>query len=150
MPLEIKIICKSENYSKYQEILEQAGFTISNNAKLLFKEEDYIQDSVIGELNGEYEIIHFSKIIYVESFGRKIILHTNKYEYNIREKLYEIEGILSGRNYIRVNKSTIVAKAGIKRIKPSLNGRIDLLMIDDKLLSVSKTYSKSFKNFIGF
>jgi two-component system response regulator LytT len=131
-------------------MLEKAGFTISINANLLFKEEDYIQDSFIGELNGEYEIIHFSKIIYVESFGRNIILHTSNHEYNIREKLYEVEEMLSGRNYIRVSKSTIVAKTGIKRIKPSLNGRINLIMIDNKLLSVSKTYSKIFKNIIGF
>lgn len=148
--MEIKIICKKENYEKYKQLLEKSGFVISNNAKLLFKEEDYSQDTFIGENSNEYEIIHYSKIIYIESFGHNIILNTLQNEYKIREKLYEVEGILMDKNFIRINKSTIVSKSGIKKIKPSLNGRIDLVLKNDKVVYVSKNYSKQFKEFIGF
>ena len=150
MFLEIKIICKKENYEKYKQLLEKSGFVISNNANLLFKEEDYSQDSFIGEHSNEYEIIHFSKVIYIESFGHNIFLHTLEKEFRIREKLYEVEGLLSDKSFIRINKSTIVSKGGIKKIKPSLNGRIDLILKNDKVVYVSKNYSKQFKEFIGF
>lgn len=148
--MKIKLICKKENYEKYKELLEKSGFVISNDAKLIFKEEDYIQESFIGEQSGEYEIIHFSKIVYIESFGHNIYLHTLENEYKIREKLYEVEGILGNKSFIRINKSTIVSKGGIKKIKPSLNGRIDLSLKNDKVVYVSKNYSKQFKEFIGF
>lgn len=148
--MEIKIICRKENYEKYKQLLEKSGFVISNNAKLLFKEEDYSQDTFICEKSNEYEIIHYSKIVYIESFGHNIILNTLQNKYKIREKLYEVEGILIDKNFIRINKSTIVSKSGIKKIKPSLNGRIDLVLKNDKIVYVSKNYSKQFKEFIGF
>ncbi len=131
-------------------MLEKSGFEISQDACLIFKEEDYVQDSFVGELNKEYEIIHFDKIVFVESFGRDIVLHTKYKEYSIREKLYQVEGILMDRGFVRINKSTVVSKSGIKRIKPTFNGRIDLIMMNEKLLSVSKIYNKRFRNFIGF
>lgn len=148
--MDIKIICKKENYEKYKQLLEKSGFVISNSAKLIFKEEDYKQESFIGEQSDEYVIIHFSKIVYIESFGHKIYLHTIDNEFKIREKLYEVEGILGNDSFIRINKSTIVSKRGIKKIKPSLNGRIDLTLKNDKVVYVSKNYSKQFKKFIGF
>ncbi len=143
MFLKIKIICKEENYGKYRQMLEKSGFTISKDATLLFKEEDFIQDSFIGEQDGEFEIVHFSKIIFIESFGRDIVLHTQNKEYSIREKLFEIEGILAERGFIRINKSTIVSK-------PTFNGRIDLQMKNNKKVSVSKNYNKKFRSYIGF
>jgi two-component system response regulator LytT len=148
--LEIKIVCKNENYEKYKKMLEKSGFVISNNAKLLFKEEDYSQDTFICDNSNEFEIIHFSQVIYIESYGHDIYLHTLSKQYSIKEKLYEVEGILGDKGFIRINKSTIVSKHGIKRIKPSLNGRIDLVLRNDKTVYVSKNYSKQFKEFIGF
>lgn len=148
--MEIKIVCKKENYLKYKKILEESGFVISNNAKLVFKEEDYSQDTFIGESNNHFEIIHYTKILFVESFGHSIVLHTMHNEYSIREKLYEVEGLLEHKQFIRINKSTIISKAGIKKIKPSINGRFDIILKNDKIVYVSKNYNKQFKEFIGF
>lgn len=148
--MKVRIICKEENYEKYKTMLEKSGFKVSRDATILFKEEDFIQDSFIGELNGEFEIIHFTKIVFIESFGRNINLHTITDNYVIKEKLYEVEEILSDKGFIRVNKSMIVSKNGIKRIKPTLNGRIDLLMKNNEKITVSRNYSKRFRNFIGF
>jgi len=131
-------------------MLEKSGFEISRDATILFKEEDFIQDSFIGELNGEFEIIHYSKIVFIESFGRNIVLNTITEKFIIKEKLYEVEEILSDKEFIRVNKSMIVSKNGIKRIKPTFNGRIDLLMKNNEKITVSRNYNKRFRNFIGF
>jgi two-component system response regulator LytT len=148
--LEIKIICKKENYEKYKKILENSGFVISSTAKLLFKEEDYDQDTFICENENAYEMIHYAKIIYIESFGHEIFLHTMTDHFKIREKLYEVEGILMDKGFIRINKSTIVSKQSISKIKPSLNGRMDLVLKNGEVVYVSKNYSKQFKQFIGF
>lgn len=148
--MNIKIICKKENYEKYKNLLKKSGFVISNNANLLFKEEEYSQDTFICENSNEFEIIHFSQIVYIESFGHDILLHTIQKEYKIKEKLYEVEGILFDKGFIRINKSTIVSKQGIKKIRPSLNGRMDLMLKNGKTVYVSKNYSKQFKEFIGF
>lgn len=148
--MDVKIICAKENYEKYKKMLEKSGFVVSNDSSLVLREEDFIQDTFIGEKDDGYEIIQYSKILYIESFGHTIVLHTKNDSYNIREKLYELEIILVNYNFIRINKSTIVAKNAIKKIKPTFNGRIDLHLINGSIVYVSKRYRRQFKDFIGF
>ncbi len=147
--MKIKIVCQTDNYNKYKTMLETAGFTISQDAALTFKEDDYNQETFIGQINSSYEIIHYTKIIYIESFGHEIILHTLDKSYQIREKLYELEGMLSEKSFIRINKSQIVNIKAIKEIKPTFNSRIILLMKNSETLTVTRNYGPSFKRSIG-
>jgi len=147
--MKIKLVCQKENYNKYKTMLDKAGFEISTDASLTFREDDYIQETFIGSSNGTYEIIHFRNIIFIESFGHDIILHTLDNEYQIKEKLYEIEGILHDKGFVRINKSTIVNKFGIKEINPTFNSRIILLMKNSNKLTVTRSYNPQFKKFIG-
>lgn len=147
--MKIKLVCKKENYEKYKKMLDISGFEISTDASLTFKEDDFVQETFIGFNNGTYEIIHFRNIIFIESFGHDIILHTLDKEYRIKDKLYEIEGILHDKGFIRINKSTIVNKFGIKEINPTFNSRIILLMKNGNKLTVTRSYNLEFKKFIG-
>jgi len=148
--LKVRIVAKAENYETYKALLEKAGFTICEDAELVLKENDFIQDSFLGEADGQLELVPIPNIILFESFGRTIIMHTLKKQFRIREKLYELDHILDDRLFIRVNKSMIVAKSGIAKIKPYINGRIMLLMKNRMVLTVSRNYSADFKRFIGF
>ena len=84
--LKIRIVSKQENYDTYKEMLEKAGFSISEDSNLVLKEMDYVQDTFLGEKDDRFEIIPISKIVMFESFGRTIILHTLNEQYKIREK----------------------------------------------------------------
>lgn len=150
MKLKVKIISSKDNYIKYKKQLESAGFIISDDADIVFKEVDMVQDTFIGLLEDQYEVIHYSKILYFEAFGHDIFLRTIDKEYKIKEKLYEIETILYEKNFIRINKSQIINKYGIKTIIPSFNSRINLVMKNDDILYVTRVYSSRFKEFIGF
>lgn len=147
--MKIKLICQTENYKTYKEMLEKAGFTISNDASLTFKEDDYHPDTFIGEYQSSFEIIHFSKVIFIESFGREIVLHTIEKSFNIREKLYEVEGILHDKSFVRINKSQIVNIKAIKEIKPTFNSKIVLKMKNEESLTVTRNYAPAFKRSIG-
>lgn len=148
--MKIKVISKKEKYSLYVEMLEKGGFTVSDDANLIFKEQNFITDSIVGKYNNRYEIIHYSDILYVESFGHDIILHTRDKTYSIKEKLYEIEGIYEDKGFIRINKSCVVNKNQIKEIKPTFNTKIELLMNNKQKLEVTRSYYNRFKEFIGF
>jgi len=143
-------VSKQENYETYKTMLEKAGFSVSDDAELILKEIDFIQDSFLGERDGQLEIIPISKIVMFESFGRTIIMHTIKEQFKVREKLYELDSILDSHLFIRVNKSMIIAKTGIGKIKPYINGRIMLMMKNGMMLTVSRNYNAEFKKFIGF
>lgn len=149
MRLKVKIICKQENYNLYKEMLEKAGFTISIDADITFKEDDFIKDTFIGLIDSKYEVIKFQEIIYIESFGHDIVCHTVKKEYKIKEKLYEIENILYDKDFIRVNKSQIISKAYIKEIKPTFNSKMILVLRNGDVIYVTRNYYQEFKKFIG-
>ncbi|AIO18844.1 Sensory transduction protein LytR [Candidatus Izimaplasma bacterium HR1] len=147
--MKIKIVCQKDNYDKYKSMLEKAGFIISADAELTFREDDYKQETFIGEVESKYEIIHYSKIVFIESFGHEISLHTMDKTYSIREKLYEVEGVLHDKDFIRINKSQIINKKAIQEINPTFNSRIILLMRNKEKLTVTRNYNQAFKRSIG-
>lgn len=148
--MDIRIVCKKENYELYVKMLESAGFTISPSAELTFREDNFIQDTFIGEINQIYDIIHYSKIVLVESFGHDIILYTLDKRFSIKEKLYEIEELFEDRGLIRVNKSQIINRTMIKEIRPSFNSKLTLLMKNGMGVDVTRSYLIRFKEYIGF
>lgn len=148
--MDIRIVCKKENYELYVKMLESAGFTITPSAELTFREDNFIQDTFIGEINQIYEIIHYSKIVLVESFGHDIILYTLDKRFSIKEKLYEIEELFEDRGMIRVNKSQIINRTMIKEIRPSFNSKLTLLMKNGMGVDVTRSYLIRFKEYIGF
>lgn len=148
--LNIRIIAKPENYHKYKDMLEKAGFSISEDATLTFKETNDVKEAFLGEKDGLLEIIAIERIMMIESFGRIIILHTINEQFKIREKLYELDQILDPELFTRINKSMIIAKQGIKKIIPYLNGTMTLIMKNGIEVTVSRNYRQSFKKFIQF
>lgn len=148
--MKIRIISKPENYDEYKVMLEKAGFSVSDDADIVFQETVHQKDSILGEKNGQLEIIPFDRIIMIESFGRLIILHTLNEQFSIREKLFELEIQLDNSKFTRINKSMIIAKSGIKKIIPSINGTMSLLLKNNMRVTVSRIYRTSFKKFIGY
>ncbi|MBU1020318.1 MAG: LytTR family transcriptional regulator DNA-binding domain-containing protein [Firmicutes bacterium] len=63
----------------------------------------------------------------------------------IRMKLYEIEELLTSKDFIRISKFCLVSIAKIDYIKPALNSKLDLLMKNGDTLEVNRGYYKDFK-----
>ncbi|ERJ11973.1 LytTR family DNA-binding domain-containing protein [Haloplasma contractile] len=147
--MKVKIICRKENYDHYEKMLTVGGFTISEDAALIFKEENYQQDSIAGMYNNRYELIHYPDIVYIESFGHDIMLHTRDKEYSIKEKLYEIEGLFENKGFVRINRSCVVNKKQIKEIIPTFNTKFILTMRNNQKVEVTRSYYTKFKEYIG-
>ncbi len=60
-------------------------------------------------------------------------------------KLYEIEEILSSKNFIRVSKYCLVNLGKIDYIKTALNSKLDLQMKNGDHVEVNRSYLKEFK-----
>jgi len=148
--MEIKIICRKENYDKYSKLLEKAGFKVVQEASLVLRETDFIQSFFVGKIDDRFEIINYEDVVFIESFGRDIFLYTSDSTYQIKQKLYEIEGEYAEYGFIRINKSQIVNKTYILKIKPLLNSRIKIILKTNQSLEVTRNYSDNFKDSIGF
>jgi two-component system, LytTR family, response regulator LytT len=148
--LDIKILCRKDNYETYKAMLEKAGFSIRPDADLTFKEDDFIAETMIGKIGDAYEILHHANICLVESFGHEVVVHTLSHRYEMKAKLYEIEGQFEDRGFIRINKSQIVNRSLIKQIRPAFNSKLTLLLKNGMTVDVTRNYQLRFKEIIGF
>lgn len=148
--MNIKLICKKENYEKYSDMLIKGGFNISDDSELLFRELQYEQRTIVGVDNkGASRIIKFNDIYLIESFAHKVILHTRDEQYSIREKLYEIEGIFEDDKALRINKSQIVSREKIFKVVPQYNSRLKIILKNNLEVYVTRIYLNNFRKKIG-
>ena len=63
----------------------------------------------------------------------------------IKFKLYELEDLLEKKGFIRTSKHAIVNITKINYIKPAINSKIDLEMLNKDTIEVNRSYLKTFK-----
>ena len=92
------------------------------------------------------DVEHFlelKSIIFMESQGNYILIHTSKDIYKTRQKLYELEELLP-RDFIRVSKSTIVNTVRISAIKKNITGASEISFGNSsKVAYASRNYIKA-------
>ncbi|MCK7486783.1 MAG: LytTR family transcriptional regulator [Bacillus subtilis] len=147
--MKVKLITKEENYTILKLMLEKGGFEVSDDANLVLK--DNIEEAFFyGDQDHEIIPIPFRDVLYIESYGRDVYINTINNFIRLKNRLYEVEESLEGKDFVRISKSVIVSKTGIQRIKPIINGRFDLIMKNNETVTVTKSYRNSFRSFIGF
>ena len=114
------------------------------------KKEAALPGHLTGQAGDNYELISYQDIILLETETGDIYARTNRgKDYRIKEKLYELEELLAGEGFIRINKSNIVNILHINEIVPWFNGRLLLKLNNGKEVEVSRSYAGDFKNFLG-
>lgn len=136
---KISIVFDASRLGKLVELLDRmSGVTDETNGV------------IIGKVNEKYEVISLERICYFEARGNNIFCVTVDNQYRVRDKLFELEASLPQNNFIRVNKSFIVNIINVKEIVPWFGRRLLLRFNGMKTeVEVSKSYSKSFKDFLG-
>lgn len=69
-------------------------------------------------------LINSSDVLYFDSVDNRTFLYTNDDVMEIKQKLYELEDILSDKDFVRISKSQIVNINQIRSLKPELNRTI--------------------------
>jgi len=148
--LKIKLSVGTENYEKVKAELLAAGFEIDEDADYLLTERG-ARSAHLSVLNEKGERIHIKTedIIFLESFGHSVEVHTEGHEYKSTEPLYQLASVLDAEIFLRVSNSVIISKRKIKQIRPSLSMKFVLLMTDGNLVDVTRGYYKSFKEAMG-
>ena len=85
-------------------------------------------------------------IFYAESVDNRLFVYTAKDNYEVRLKLYELEDMLRGRTFIRVQKGMLLNLMKIRSIKPALSGRYTALLKNGEQIVISRKYVLDLKN----
>lgn len=133
---EVHIYAKEYN-EQVERLMKQLQAAQANQSNVL---DGYFQQE-----------IHLLKItdiysIYVED--SKVFLQTEEMEYESKRKLYELEEQLA-RDFVRVNKSTLVNVNKITSIGMGKIGTTQLQLDNDVTIHVSRKYLKELKQHLG-
>ncbi len=64
-------------------------------------------------------------------------------------KLYELEGMLTGSDFLRISKSVIVNLSKIQKLIPALSGRFEAVLMNDLKVIISRQYVNELKKRLG-
>lgn len=97
----------------------------------------------------ELHFINSSDVLYFESVDNRTFLYTEDDVLEVRQRLYELEVILSDKDFIRVSKSQIVNINKIKTLKPELNRTISATMCNGEQIFISRKYVRALRNMLS-
>ncbi|MGE6259258.1 LytTR family DNA-binding domain-containing protein [Heyndrickxia sporothermodurans] len=101
-----------------------------------------------GYIQQEIYMLKISDIYFVYSEGAKVYFQTDEDEYESKRKLYEVEEFLE-KDFVRVNKSTLVNVSKISFMKMEKIGMMQLVMENGTTAHVSRMYLKMLKKRLG-
>ena len=99
--------------------------------------------------DNEIYFINSSDVLYFESVDNRIFLYTEDDVMEVKQRLYELEVILSDKDFIRISKSQIVNINKIRSLKPELNRTILATMCNGEQLSISRKYVQAIRNMLS-
>ena len=101
-----------------------------------------------GYLQQEIHLLKITDIFSIYAEDSKIYLQTDEQEYEAKRKLYELEKQLA-KDFVRVNKSTLVNIHKISSIQMAKIGTTQLLLENATSIPVSRKYLKDLKRHLG-
>lgn len=107
------------------------------------------REIVSGVIDGQVEIIKTEEIVRIYSSNKRVIIETENGEFYSKQRLYEFEEILAGRNFVRISNSEIVNLKKVKNLDLSFSGTICVKFLNGKTSFASRRYVSRIKNILG-
>lgn len=110
---------------------------------------ELFDNTLQGRVQNETCFVQAKDVLYFEAVDNRMFLYTEKEVMEIKHRLYELELMLSSKDFIRISKSQIVNVNKIRSLKPEINRTILATMCNGEQLYVSRTYVKTFRELLG-
>ncbi len=141
MELNVKRVPNEE-----PEVLEIRCHKVTDDIEEIISFVKSRQGQLSTMQEGQRVEIPLVDIFYAESVDNRLFVYTAKDNYEVRLKLYELEDMLRGRTFIRVQKGMLLNLMKIKSIKPALSGRYTALLKNGEQIVISRKYVFELKN----
>lgn len=110
---------------------------------------ELFDNKLTARLDDKTFLINPTDALYFESVDDHTFLYTKDNVYEVRHRLYELEELLSDRDFIRISKSQIVNINCIKSLVPELNRSLSATLSNGEILTVSRRYVKPLRILLG-
>lgn len=149
--MRIKLAVSDESYEKIESELKKLGIEIADDAELILSEKNkYVSSIIVRDKNGDgYTRLSTSDIVLIESFGHKIVVHSQNDEFIASDRLYQLSTMLDAEKFLRISNSVIIATDKVKKIKPTFSMKYILTMSNGKCVDVTRSYYNLFREYYG-
>lgn len=145
MKVEVKI---DSSFTKPQVIIMASAVTDEVNNILKKLSEDTLQ-LISGSKEGKIKILEQADLIRIYANDKKIFAVTDKGEYMLRQRLYELEERLDTRWFVRISNSEIINLRKVSHFDLSFTGTICVRLSDNTTTYVSRRYVSKIKKLLG-
>lgn len=145
----MKVEVKIDNSYKEPKVIIITD-TITDEVNLIInKLSEKTPQIILGNKNEKLELIEQSDLIRIYSNSGKVFAVTDKGEYIIKFRLYEIESLLNSTQFVRISNSEIINLKKVKHFDLNFTGTICVELIDDTKTYVSRRYVSKVKKTLG-
>lgn len=95
------------------------------------------------------EILEPRDIVRVFSASGKVFAETEKGEYTLRMRLYELEDSLEGHGFVRISNTEIINLKKVRNFDLSLSGTICVRLLNGTVTYASRRYVPQIKRVLG-
>ncbi len=145
MQVEIKI---DSSYTDPKIIILTASMTEDVSCILKRISED-VPPIISGYKDEKIEILEPADLIRLYANSGKVFAVTDKGEYTIRLRLYELEKMLPANHFIRISNSEIINLKKVRNFDLSFTGTICVKLPDGITTYVSRRYVQKLKKKLG-
>lgn len=145
MQIEIKI---DGSYTEPKIIILTAAVTDEVN-KIVDKLSKETPQIISGSKNEKVEVIEQGDLIRVYANAGKVYAVTDKGEYTIRLRLYEMEERLNYNQFVRISNSEIINLKKVENFDLSFTGTICVKLVNGTTTYVSRRYVSKIKTILG-
>lgn len=149
--MKVRLAVSKENFEKIKSELTELGIEIDDSSELMISESNRFVDNIIVKdmISSGHMVLSSDDIVFIESFGHSIEVHTQNNTYQALDRLYKIYNMLDPNKFLRISNSVIIAKNKVKMISPTLTRKFTLTMANGKTVDVTRSYYYLFKESFG-
>jgi two-component system, LytTR family, response regulator len=100
---------------------------------------------VIQDGRNPIQLIPYQDIIWIDAAGDYMCVHTKDETYVMRARLKSLINERLPDVFVRIHKSTVVNLTHIVKLLPLYNSEYHAVLVNDKVLKVSRTYARALK-----
>lgn len=145
MKVEIKI---DDSYIEPKILILTADMTEDVNL-ILNKLSENTPQVISGCKNEKIEVIEQEDLIRIYAGSGKVFAVTEKGEYTVRFRLYEIEKRLNHNQFVRISNSEIINLKKVNNFDLSFTGTIRVELTNGTAAYVSRRYVSKIKKILG-
>lgn len=145
MQVEIKI---DSSYTEPKIIIMAASVTEDIN-NILKKLSEDVPQIISGSKDGKIEVLEQEDLIRIYANAGKVFAVTDKGEYVLRLRLYEMEERLDARWFVRISNSEIINLKKASHFDLSFTGTICVKLSNGTTTYVSRRYVSKIKKILG-